>query len=341
MLIECTKKLLDELGIKPGNAPEEEPLFCWHANLLAAGRKKTLVLVNDSSRYVVVMRGLKAKDFKILDRLIPWAIKETLREECIKEEVIDSLIERSGAVTFAKTRNRTMVARLNKGSEIVQYFEDYIEAEKLIQCSLSKRVSRIMVGDSTGNYFYPNEKMCADLQAFAGIPVFRCRAAVIRVDLELENHRVWRRLAVPLNMTFHTLHEVFQKAFGWKDYHQHEFFLYENDVEVRQEDNSILSEFIPPCENLKYNYDFGDFWQHYVKVESIIENYDKNYPSCLEGEGDAPPEDVGGERGYDEFLAIISDDKNEDYKSMIDWARGQRWGKFDIEQVNRSLKNID
>jgi len=54
MLIRCTKKLLDELKIKPNLELEEEPLFSWHANLLNINHRKTVVLVNDSNRYIIV-----------------------------------------------------------------------------------------------------------------------------------------------------------------------------------------------------------------------------------------------------------------------------------------------
>lgn len=61
MLIQCTKKLLDELNIKPGalHEPtgEEEPLFSWHANLIKLKRRKAVVLVNDSNKYVLVLFG--------------------------------------------------------------------------------------------------------------------------------------------------------------------------------------------------------------------------------------------------------------------------------------------
>ncbi|WP_156942400.1 DUF6933 domain-containing protein [Alkalihalobacterium bogoriense] len=43
MLIQCTKKLLTELKIKPTPVTEEEqqqPLLSWHANLVTMARKK-------------------------------------------------------------------------------------------------------------------------------------------------------------------------------------------------------------------------------------------------------------------------------------------------------------
>jgi len=339
MLIGCTKKLLDELNIEPEDREEEEPLFGWHANLLVIGRRKTIVLVNDSNRYVVVLYGLKAKDFKQLDKLIPMAISNTLKEECIKEEVINSYIESAGRITLTKTKDKTLVARMNKGCEIVQYFEEDINAVEMLQTSLSKRVSRTLAGDSTGNYFNPNEKMYKDLEAFAGGPVIQCSAAVFRVDLELENHKVWRRLAVPLSKTFLEFHKILQKAFGWNDSHLHEFFADEMDMKL--EEDTKLSEYVPAYEYFKYYYDFGDNWQHYINVESLIGDYDKNYSICLGGDGITPPEDVGGEAGYEEFLKIISDQTSPEFKDTAAWAHSQGYVEFDIESVNRLLKYID
>src|SRR5699024_585038 len=75
MLIQCTRKLLDQLKIKPSEVPRKtQPLFSWHANILTINRRKTVVLVNDSNRYVVVLYGLLAKDFQKLDQLIFEAI---------------------------------------------------------------------------------------------------------------------------------------------------------------------------------------------------------------------------------------------------------------------------
>ncbi|MBT2667253.1 hypothetical protein J7J00_17375 [Bacillus sp. ISL-4] len=37
-------------------------------------------------------------------------------------------------------------------------------------------------------------------------------------------------------------------------------------------------------------------------MERIIADFPKNQPVCLEGEGDTPPEDVGGSLGYEDYL---------------------------------------
>ncbi len=42
-------------------------------------------------------------------------------------------------------------------------------------------------------------------------------------------------------------------------------------------------------------------------VEKVIDDYPTNYPVCLEGSGDAPPEDVGGKTGYEDFVNAMAD----------------------------------
>ena len=52
MIIGCTKKLLDFLGIKPLKTAEEvDPLFSWTANLVTINRRKTLVAFISSAGF--------------------------------------------------------------------------------------------------------------------------------------------------------------------------------------------------------------------------------------------------------------------------------------------------
>ncbi len=387
MLIQCTKKLLDELKVKPGDlqAPpgEVNPLFAWHANLLRLQRRKAVVLVNDSNKYVLVLYGLKAKHFKELHGHVLQAIREAFREEGIAEEItaqfIKSCAPRPGEVTYAKTGSRSMVAKLNKACETVQFFEDLLEETSIYQPACGKAVSRIMIGAGKNAYIRPNEELYKDLEAFAGGPVLRVRAAVLKVTLDLENREVWRRLVVPVNMTFAGLHEVLQVAFGWWDYHLHQFHIYgdekvaasandlninhpayhregfkpvlnlvcdegafefefENDAPRKWEEGIRLSAYIPA--RMKYTYDFGDNWEHYIEVEKVLEDHDKNYPICLEGAGNAPPEDVGGRYGFEEFLEIIADKTHPEHEEMLTWGRSQGYKDFDLQMINWRLEHL-
>lgn len=377
MLIQCTKKLLDELNLKPVLDVEEEPLFSWHANIITLSRKKTVVLVNDKNRYIVVLHGLKKNDFKKLDELIIKAIRESFLDECIKNDIIDEFIDHSKEIIYTKTKDKTSVARMNKSCEAVGYYEEPLCNESIVQCALCKKVNRFLVGNGK-EYITPSEELFKDLEALSGKFIFSCRALVIKVKLDLENYNVWRRIVIPINVTFNNLHKILQATFGWKNYHLHEFYIYEKEsddnfhndifinhpsyikegyrpvvnlvdseeafecpkeIEMKLERNIKLSEYIPKYKRMKYNYDFGDNWQHIIEAEEIIEDYDKNYSICLEGEGNTPPEDVGGEGGYEEFLKIINDNSHPEHKSMLAWGEIQGYRNFDIEMVNRELKS--
>lgn len=374
MLIQCTKKLLDELKIKPEAGKEGDPLVNWHANLLIINRKKTIVLVNDHNRYVVILHGLKAKDFKQLDLLIVQGIRETLEAEGIKPEIIEKYLLAAKELIFTKTKDRTSVARMNKACEEVYYFEDLLDSELIVNTALSKRISRLLVGAGKNQYVYPNEELYKSLENFAGEIIFSLKAVQLKVTLDLDGMQVWRRLVVPLNREFQDLHMILQKAFNWKDNHLHEFHLYDettsdydlspnhsayhvaghrptlnlvsheeafeypHQFEMELEKGIMLSKYLPQHKKLKYNYDFGDNWEHYIDVEKVIEDHDLNYPVCIEGEGEAPPEDVGGSGGYAEFLSILADPENPEYEHMVSWAAHQGYKKFNIEEVNWWLK---
>jgi hypothetical protein len=368
MLIQCTKKLLAELKVETSEPSEEEALLSWHANMITVNRRKTLVVTNDSNRYITVLHGLKAKDLKKIDELILQAIIVSFREEGIKDEVIEAYISQSNKFSFTTTKNRTLVARLNKACENVYYFEERIDQSKIYQAALGKRVSSILVGNGKNTYTNSNEDLYRNLENFIGGPIFQSEAFVLHVRLELKSHEVWRRVIVPKQITFPNLHKTLQIAFGWKDCHLHEFsilagrpidlgrkkgkeepqkpivnlvcdieaFDYDNGIPMKLELGEKLLDYLPA--EIIYKYDFGDGWEHRILIEKVIDNYELNYPYCVASEGNTPPEDVGGEPRYEDFLKILADTTHTDCVHMTRWGVGQGYKDFDIEMVNRGLK---
>ena len=56
-------------------------------------------------------------------------------------------------------------------------------------------------------------------------------------------------------------------------------------------------------QRILYAYDFGDFWEHEIRVEAMLEREPaKVYPSCIAGAQAGSPEDVGGPSGYHALL---------------------------------------
>jgi hypothetical protein len=102
---------------------------------------------------------------------------------------------------------------------------------------------------------------------------------------------------------------------GWEDYHLHLFSAggetYADDrVEgplgdrPKDEDRARLDKVAPLGARLRYEYDFGDGWEHDIVVEKILPPEPAvTYPRCLTGRRACPPEDCGGPWGYARLLA--------------------------------------
>lgn len=377
MFIHGTKKVLDQVKVQPETAEKWEganDLFSWHANVVKLSRRNSVVLMNDKTQYAIVLYGLRAKDFSKLHTVIPQAIRAVWREEGIKESVIDDYLTQAGEVQFAKTKNRSLVARLNQACKEAEIFEDEIDPEMQVQTALSKRASRMLVGQDE-DYIKPNETLYEHLQPFTDEAIFSIRAVEMNVQLMLESKEIWRRLIVPLNRTFPQFHKILQTAFDWWDYHLHEFYIfdeqetgehlsvnhpafteegmkpviqlvnneeafdYPDDIPMKMETGVRLSDYIPAAKSLVYVYDFGDDWRHKIDVHRVIEDYASYHPVCLDGKGDAPPEDVGGEGGYLDFLEIMDNPDHPDHTNMKQWARNQLHQGIDLEMINRILQN--
>jgi len=59
---------------------------------------------------------------------------------------------------------------------------------------------------------------------------------------------------------------------------------------------------------LNCTYDFGDGWEHSIKVERMLPGVlVDTLPMCVGGGGATPPEDCGGVPGYQELVQIMAD----------------------------------
>jgi hypothetical protein len=72
---------------------------------------------------------------------------------------------------------------------------------------------------------------------------------------------------------------------------------------------------------LRYAYDFGDGWEHSIKIERLLDAQPGIlYPRLIQTSGRCPPEDVGGLWGYAEFLDVIRDPTHERHAELKEWV---------------------
>nr|WP_029503850.1 hypothetical protein [Lachnoclostridium phytofermentans] len=88
MLIECTKKLSEVMKINLTSYDESkaDPFYEWHANVFMLFRRKGVLLMNNKTRYCIVLYGLKMEHFKKFDDIVLDAIEETFLIEGLAKE---------------------------------------------------------------------------------------------------------------------------------------------------------------------------------------------------------------------------------------------------------------
>lgn len=174
----------------------------------------------------------------------------------------------------------------------------------------------------------------------------------LRVTLLDVRPPVWRRLRVPSALPLSTLHLVLQVAFGWDNCHLHEWRVGDRTYgppdeeewgeELDDESAAVLGEVAPLDGVLRYDYDFGDGWEHLVEVVSV-EPYDATVPpvAVLDGARSGPPEDSGGPLGYEHLLDAFADPADEEHDDAVEWlGEGFDPDELDLAAVNRRLEGL-
>lgn len=165
---------------------------------------------------------------------------------------------------------------------------------------------------------------------------------------------VWRQVLVPRDITLGKLHAVIQVAMGWEDDHLHEFVIgrkrygrrvadsFGFDDAPLDEDIVRLNGVAKPKTKFAYQYDFGDGWDHEIRIEREVESdTGKRKARCVAGEHACPPEDCGGVYGYANMLAILDDPQHEEYDETREWL-GDEFDplEFDLKTVERKLSSL-
>jgi hypothetical protein len=173
------------------------------------------------------------------------------------------------------------------------------------------------------------------------------QAFILRFRIELLETEplVWREIEVPGTYTFWELHVAIQDAMGWQDYHLHRFTIPHPRTKKPQifgihnlhqdcDDppgwaTQVASMFTFRNPLAQYEYDFGDDWQHTVRLIALERrDFKLTYPRCMGGARACPPEDCGGVHGFAEIVAGTMD---EDTRRWL--PRGYKVARFDPKAV--------
>ena len=159
-------------------------------------------------------------------------------------------------------------------------------------------------------------------------------AAVLRLKGTLDDvePKVLRRIEVPADIKLDRLHLTLQAALDWTNSHLFEIRARDVGWGLPSPDwpdgplDARKVKLIDVLEDagtktLRYLYDYGDGWEHTIKVERMIPA-DTNiaYPRLIEASGRCPPEDVGGPWGYAEMLEALAAPDHERHAEIREWV---------------------
>ncbi len=180
----------------------------------------------------------------------------------------------------------------------------------------------------------------------------------IKILLNHTKPPIWRRLIVDSRITLDALHDAIQISMGWSCSHLHQFVDRNNVTYNLQDDESFMLDFGQDAVDeslvllnellkkekdwLRYEYDFGDGWDHKIILEKILPHKKDQFPVlCIKGVRACPPEDCGGPWGYQHILKQLSGQSDEVDDDLLDWL-GDDFDPlyFNLDEVNAVLREI-
>ena len=176
----------------------------------------------------------------------------------------------------------------------------------------------------------------------------------IRIVLKGFTPHIWRLILVNPDMLISDFHSPIQRVMGWENAHLHQFIKGDTFYTLKLEDDAwwgtmknvdykglTIRDILGKVnEFVTYEYDFGDGWQHEIRLEKIVPAGKKKHPVCLDGRMKCPPEDSGGVWGYREMLDVLNDPKHPERSSYLDWLDIDDFDPhhFNSDEINKHLK---
>ncbi len=163
-------------------------------------------------------------------------------------------------------------------------------------------------------------------------------AVRLRITLKDIEPAPWRVVDAPLSLTLGSLENVIQAVFCWWNYHLWEFQVGKFRVAIPDEEDEWNPDARPFADARRFPlsrcltwgvdrmntlYDFGDDWQHEVRLETAFRAEDLySLPAFVEGAWAAPREDSGGTGGFADFKHAVADPFHPEREELVVWYGG-------------------
>jgi hypothetical protein len=177
----------------------------------------------------------------------------------------------------------------------------------------------------------------------------------LKVTLLDSDPAIWRQVLVASDELLQDVHKIIQTTMGWTNSHLHQFVSndkfycqpseddYPNKDQIDYNGVTLGDLLSTIGHTMLYEYDFGDGWEHEIKLENKLpEDGKMKYPRCIAGERNCPPEDCGGTGGLEKVLEALKNPEDEESKATLKWI-GHDYDPsfFDLNEINEMLETKD
>jgi len=157
--------MLDFLKVNPKELNTGDDIYAWHINYMIILRRKFFVLMNDLTRYSVVLYRLKKSDFEDPIFLLQKAIMITMHFDGFAQELVLKYVNGISEVTYGKTRNRKLVSQLNRAMQDADWYAHDCLYDQIFQPEISQHLNNGFVGSNNWKEVHcPKDKMLKYLE---------------------------------------------------------------------------------------------------------------------------------------------------------------------------------
>ncbi len=186
------------------------------------------------------------------------------------------------------------------------------------------------------------------------MPAMEIKKYTLRIKLRGISPSIWRKIVVPSSIKLTSLAEIILEAMGWWNEHLHQFRVKKTYYATKHMeadefgwsdtrwggDYSIAHLLKKERENVVFEYDYGDSWEHDVTL-SKIEDFEEDetpYVQLLGGKRACPPEDCGGVPGYYNLCETMKHPYSTYAKEAKEWL-GFNFDpeEFDLETAKTTI----
>ncbi|KAK9807165.1 hypothetical protein WJX73_002991 [Symbiochloris irregularis] len=184
----------------------------------------------------------------------------------------------------------------------------------------------------------------------------------LEIELEDSDPRIWRKIVIACGYPVKALHYAIRAAFEWNGLQTCIFLApgfsvqtasdldtpWLKQADAHNEDHFTIEQLFanePP--DVIYQYSFTENYYHRIRLaRHFTVEPGQNTTKCIAGEYAAPPEEVGGMDGFEDFKAAMAGPHDGDWKDMHRWYKAQAFGHpwdpdlVDLDEINKYLSSI-